>query len=53
MWFPILKGIATLHEMKTIYYLEDILDMNEALELESYIIEKAKESEEEIEVITI
>jgi len=30
-WTPIIRGMCTLHELRTIYTLDDVLDMHEAI----------------------
>lgn len=39
-----MRGMCTLHELRTIYSLTDVVEMHEAI-VETLLIEKAKENE--------
>jgi hypothetical protein len=39
LWVPIIRGLATLKEAKEFYYLEDFLDMHNALKLKDELDE--------------
>jgi len=38
-WIPIIRDYATLHEMQTVYYMEDALMMHVAIKLRDKIEE--------------
>lgn len=40
-WTPIMRGMCTLHELRTVYSLDDVMDMHEAI-AETLIMEKAQ-----------
>ena len=37
LWRPIIRGKCTLHELRTVYTIDDLADINEALDLEDAI----------------
>lgn len=41
VWMPILKGMCTLNELRTIYDLDDLFDMHEALAVQSILKRRA------------
>jgi hypothetical protein len=47
LWVPIIRGLATLREAREVYYLEDFLDMHNALKLKDEIEEASQPDENE------
>jgi hypothetical protein len=37
LWRPVVEGMCTLHELRTIYTFDDLADMHEALNLRAAI----------------
>jgi hypothetical protein len=38
IWRPIIRGMCTLHELRTVYSFNDLADMHEALNLQDAIM---------------
>lgn len=43
-WTPIMRGMCTLHELRTVYSLTDVVEMHEAI-VEILLMEKVKEND--------
>lgn len=37
IWRPIMEGLCTLHELRTVYSFDDLADMHEAMNLQAAI----------------
>jgi hypothetical protein len=37
IWRPVIRGMCTLHELRTVYSFNDLADMHEALNLQDAI----------------